>query len=107
MARPVRIQFPRALYHVIGRGNERNAVFRSDRDRSDYLERLAHYGEKFVYRLLAYCLMGNHVHLAIETGEAPLSRIMAGLQSSYTQAFNRRHRRVGHLCQVRYVPGLT
>src|SRR6266496_1107768 len=102
MARPVRIQFPGALYHVIVRGNERKAVLRSDRDRTDYLERLAHYAEKFEYRLLAYCLMDNHVHLAIETGEAPLSRIMAGLQSSYTQYFNWRHARVGHLFQGRY-----
>ena len=51
MARPVRIEFAGALYHVIVRGNERKAVFRDDRDRSDYLERLAHYGEKFVSRV--------------------------------------------------------
>jgi REP-associated tyrosine transposase len=102
MARPIRIQFPGAFYHVIVRGNEQKAVFRSDKDRFDYLDRLAHYSSKFGFRLLAYCLMDNHVHLAIETGEAPLSKIMAGLQSSYTQAFNRRHRRVGHLFQGRY-----
>jgi REP element-mobilizing transposase RayT len=78
------------------------AVFRDDSDRNDYLSRLAHYAEKFGFRLLAYCLMDNHVHLAIETGKAPLSRIMAGLQSSYTQQFNRRHGRVGHLFQGRY-----
>ena len=102
MARPVRIESAGALYHVIVRGNERKAVFRDDGDRNDYLRRLAHYGEKFGFRLLAYCLMDNHVHLAIETGKAPLSRVMAGLQSSYTQYFNRRHRRVGHLFQGRY-----
>jgi hypothetical protein len=62
--------------------NERKAVFRDDRDRKDYLRRLAHDGEKFECRVLAYCLMDNHVHLAIETGKTPLSRIMAGLQSS-------------------------
>jgi putative transposase len=102
MARPVRIEFAGALYHVIARGNERKPVFRDDEDRRDYLERLAHYREKFEFRILAYCLMNNHVHLAIETGKAPLSRIMAGLQSSYTQYFNRRHGRVGHLFQGRY-----
>jgi REP element-mobilizing transposase RayT len=102
VARPVRIEFAGALYHVIVRGNERKAVFRDDQDRSHYLERVAHYRGKFGFRLLAYCLMDNHVHLAIEAGEVPLSRIMAGLQSSYTQAFNRRHRRVGHLFQGRY-----
>ena len=102
MARPLRIEFPGAMYHVIVRGNERKAVFRDDADREFYLGRVAHYREKFGFRLLAYCLMSNHVHLAIETGHQPLSRIMAGLQSSYTQRFNRRHGRVGHLFQGRY-----
>src|SRR5262245_45941406 len=102
MARPLRINFAGAFYHVIVRGNEQRAVFRTDRDRFDYLDRLAHYSAKFGFRLLACCLMGDHVHLAIETGEASLSKIMACLQSSYTQAFNRRHRRVGHLFQGRY-----
>jgi putative transposase len=102
MARPLRLEVPGGLYHVIARGNERKAVFRDDEDRQDYLDRLAHYREKFRFALLAYCLMDNHVHLAIETGKTPLSRIMAGLQSSYTQYFNRRHGRVGHLFQGRY-----
>jgi putative transposase len=102
MARPLRIEFPGGLYHFIVRGNERKAVFRDDADREDYLRRLAHYRKKFGFRLLAYCLMDNHVHLVIESGSDPLSRIMAGLQSSYTQYFNRRHRRVGHLFQGRY-----
>lgn len=102
MARPVRIEVEGGLYHVMARGNERRAIFRDEKDRERYLERLAHYREKFGFRLLAYCLMDNHVHLAIERGKGPLSRIMAGLQSSYTQYFNRRHRRVGHLFQGRY-----
>jgi REP element-mobilizing transposase RayT len=102
MARPIRIEFPGAMYHVIVRGNERKAVFRDDADREFYLRRVAHYREKCGFRLLAYCLMSNHVHLAIETVREPLSRIMAGLQSSYTQYFNRRHGRVGHLFQGRY-----
>jgi REP-associated tyrosine transposase len=102
MARPLRIQYPGAFYHVMARGNERRPIFRDDLDRSVYLKRLAHYREKFDFRLLAYCLMPNHVHLAIETGRAPLSRIMAGLQTSYTQYFNLHHRRVGHLFQGRY-----
>jgi putative transposase len=102
MARPPRVEFPGALYHVIIRGNERKAVFRDDADRELYLRRLAHYRERYEFRLIAYCLMSNHVHLAMETGEVPLSRVMHGLQSSYTQAFNRRHRRSGHLFQDRY-----
>jgi REP element-mobilizing transposase RayT len=102
MARPRRLEASGVVYHVIARGNERRAVFRDDGDRGRYLALLAHYREKFRFRLLAFCLMDNHVHLAVETGEERLSRIMAGLQSSYTQYFNRRHRRVGHLFQGRY-----
>ena len=98
----MRVEVAGGLYHVIVRGNERRNVFRDDSDRSRYLARLAHYREKFSFRVLAYCLMDNHVHMAIEAGKVPLSRIMAGLQSSYTQYFNRRHRRSGHLFQGRY-----
>jgi putative transposase len=102
MARPLRVEVAGGLYHVIVRGNERKSVFRDDADRRGYLERLAFYRGKFGFRLVGYCLMDNHVHLAIERGKFPLSRIMAGLQSSYTQYFNRRHGRVGHLFQGRY-----
>ena len=102
MARPLRLDFPGALHHVIARGNERREIFRDDRDREFYLERLAHYRTRHGFRLYAYCLMTNHVHLAIGTAKTPLSRTMLGLQSSYTQAFNRRHDRSGHLFQGRY-----
>ena len=102
MSRPLRLEFPGALYHVIARGNERRPVFRDDRDRELYLARVAHYREKFGFRFYAYCLMGNHLHLVLETGSVPLSRIMLGIQGSYTQVFNRRHKRVGHLFQGRY-----
>jgi putative transposase len=102
MARPLRIEFPGALYHVIARGNERKAVFHDDADREFYLGRLAHYREKHGFFVWAYCLMDNHVHLGLEMGKVPLSRVMAGLQTSYTQYFNRRHRRAGHLFQGRY-----
>jgi putative transposase len=102
MARPPRLEFPGAVYHVVVRGNEQRAIFRDDVDRKRYLERMAHYRKKFDFRLLAFCLMTNHVHLALRAGRFPLSRFMAGLQSSYTQWFNRRHKRVGHLFQGRY-----
>src|SRR6185295_936009 len=101
-ARPPRIEFPGALYHVIARGNERKAIFRDDADREFYLRRLAHYREKHGFFVWAYCLMDNHVHLGLEMGKVPLSRVMAGLQTSYTQYFNRRHGRAGHLFQGRY-----
>ena len=102
MARPPRLQFPGAVYHVTARGNERRPIFRDDLDRREYLDRIAHYRLRFRFQLLAYCLMTNHVHLAVRSGAVPLSRVMAGLQSSYTQWFNRRHERVGHLFQGRY-----
>jgi len=102
MARPLRVEVAGGLYHVIVRGNERKAVFRDGADRVRYLERIAHYREKFSFQLLAYCLLDNHVHLAIAAGQIPLSKVMAELQSSYTQYFNRRHGRVGHLFQGRY-----
>ena len=102
MARPRRLEAPGVVYHVVVRGNERRAVFRDDSDRARYLARLVHYREKFGFRLLAFCLMDNHVHLAVEAGRHPLSRIMAGVQFTYTQYFNRRHGRVGHLFQGRY-----
>ncbi len=84
------------------RGNERKSVFRDDTDRDAYLARLARYRREFHFKLFAYCLMTNHVHLAIERGPVALSRIMHAVQSTYTQRFNRRHDRVGHLFQGRY-----
>lgn len=102
LARPLRLELAGAVYHVTARGNDRNLIFRDDEDRRVYLGRLAHYGRRFSVRILAYCLMPNHVHLALRRGCFPLSRFMAGLQSSYTQWFNRRHRKSGHLFQGRY-----
>ena len=102
MPRPPRLEFSGAVYHVIARGNEQRDVFRNDSDRELYLRRLAHYRDRFRFRLYAYCLMSNHVHLAVETGPVLLSRIVLALHSSYAQAFNQRHERVGHLFQGRY-----
>ena len=87
---------------MIARGNERKSVFRDDRDRESYLERLAACRGRLGFFVYAYCLMDNHVHLALERGPEPLSRIMLTLQSAYTQRFNKRHDRVGHLFQGRY-----
>ncbi len=102
MPRPLRLEAEGAIYHVIARGNERKPIFRDDRDRQEYLDRLIRCRERFGLRLLAYCLMGNHLHLAVERGPTRLSRVMLALQSAYTQWFNRRHDRVGHLFQGRY-----
>jgi putative transposase len=102
MSRPPRIEYPGAVYHVMARGNERRDVFRDDFDRQLYLSLLARCREKFAFRIYAYCLMSNHVHLALETADVPLSRIVLTLHGHYAQLFNRRHDRVGHLFQGRY-----
>lgn len=102
MSRPPRLEFEGAVYHVIARGNERRAIFRDADDRRRYLARLGAYAHRFGFAVYAYCLMTNHVHLAIRRGTTALSRFMLTLHGSYSQAFNRRHRRVGHVFQGRY-----
>jgi REP element-mobilizing transposase RayT len=90
------------LYHVIVRGNHRQKTFLNESDYQAYLERLGRYRKRLAVTVYAYCLMPNHVHLLVETGSQPLSRFMQGLQQSYTQYFNRKHHKVGHLFQGRY-----
>lgn len=102
MARPIRIEFEGALYHVTARGNERRAIFRSDADRALFLETLGECIAQFGLILHTYCLMRNHYHLVVETPRANLSRALGWLQTTYTIRFNRRHRRSGHLFQGRF-----
>ena len=102
MARKPRVEFDGALYHVIVRGNQRQRTFHDDRDRESYLQRIEHYRQRYRFRLYAYVLMSNHVHLLMESQRVGLSKIMQGIQGSYTQSYNRRHRKVGHLFQGRY-----
>lgn len=102
MARPPRIEFPGAFYHVIVRGNQKQNIFLDDEDRSEYLDRLRHYKEERGFVLYAYVLMSNHVHLLIETQKTPLSKIMQLLNFTYTRHFNRRYGQTGHLFQGRY-----
>lgn len=102
MSRPLRLEFPGAVWHVTSRGNERREVFRDDRDRERFLSVLSRTVELFRWRVHAYVLMGNHYHLLFETPEPTLSRGMRQLNGVYTQAFNRAHRRVGHLFQGRF-----
>jgi len=103
MARQPRVEYPGALYHVITRGNQRQKIFYDDRDRRKYLEILWRLKKVHSFRLHAYVLMLNHVHLLLETGAVGrLSRIMQRLSSGYTQYFNGRHRLAGHLFQGRY-----
>lgn len=102
MSRPLRIEFPGAVYHLTGRGNARQRIFRDAEDRQRFLAVLAHVVKRFGWLCHAYCLMDNHYHLLIETPKANLSNGMRQLNGVYTQSFNRRHRRVGHLFQGRF-----
>lgn len=102
MGRKERVHFPGGLYHVISRGNNRQRIFQSDQDYESYIEKMQSYRKRYGYLLYAYVLMPNHIHLLLEVGQTPLSRIMQGLQQSYALYYNRRYRKVGHLFQGRY-----
>ena len=102
MSRPLRIEFEGAVYHITSRGNARQTIFLDDEDREQFLSVLACVVERFKWLCHAYCLMDNHYHLLIETPEANLSGGMRQLNGVYTQYFNRKHARVGHLFQGRY-----
>jgi putative transposase len=102
MARPLRIELAGGLYHVTSRGDRREAIFRDDQDRRDWLTRLGEVCAHFNWRCHAYCEMTNHYHFVVETPDANLSRGMRQLNGVYTQHFNRRHELVGHLFQGRF-----
>ena len=91
MARPLRIEFPGALYHVTARGNARQDIFLDDEDRHLFLSVLDRVISRFRLRLRAYCLTDNYYHLLLETPEGNLSKALRQLNGVYTQAFNRRH----------------
>ncbi|MES2017300.1 MAG: transposase [Pseudomonadota bacterium] len=102
MVRPLRIEFPGALYHVTARGNRRDRIYVDNFDRTLWLDILASVCARFRFSVHAYCLMPNHYHLLLETPRAQLSVGMRQLNGAYSQAFNRRHRLVGHVFQGRY-----
>lgn len=102
MARPLRIEFAGALYHVTSRGDRREPIFEDDEDRVKFLNVLAEVVERFNWLCHAYCLMTNHYHLVVETPDGNLSKGMRQLNGMYTQASNRRHQRSGHLFQGRF-----
>ena len=102
MARPLRIEFEGAVYHVTSRGNARQDIFLDDADRSAFLEVVASAVKRYNWLCHAYCLMSNHYHLVIETPDGNLSEGMRHVNGVYTQRFNRTHRRIGHLFQGRF-----
>ncbi|MDW7711601.1 MAG: transposase [Deferrisomatales bacterium] len=102
MARPLRIEYPGAFYHVTSRGNERKEIFRSRRDRVKFLEYLESATVRYGFAVHAYCLMTNHYHLLVETPEGNLAQGMRHVNGAYTTYFNVKRQRSGHLLQGRY-----
>ncbi|MSQ59414.1 MAG: transposase [Betaproteobacteria bacterium] len=102
MARPLRIEFPGAVYHVTARGGHGEPIFTGDEDRLGFLGIVAQALARFGGEMLAYCLMGNHYHFVLHTRQANLSLLMRHVNSVYTQSFNRRHGKAGPVMQGRF-----
>jgi putative transposase len=102
MSRPLRVEYPGAVYHITSRGNERKSIYKNDADRLLFLNIFSQTIKRFQWLCHGYVLMDNHYHLLIETPEPNLSRGMRQLNGVYTQDFNRIHRRAGHLFQGRF-----
>jgi putative transposase len=102
MARPLRVQYPGAVYHITCRGNDRKNIFRDDLDRKAMVEILVHSLMVYKVKLFSYVLMDNHFHLLVETPLGNLSEYMRQFNITYTGHYNRRHNHIGHLYQGRY-----
>lgn len=102
MARPLRIEYAGAVYHVTSRGNARKKLFADNQDREIFIAALSSVVKRYNWLCHAYCLMDNHYHLMIETPDANLSIGMRQLNGVYTQKYNRRHKRPGHVFQGRF-----
>lgn len=102
MARPLRLEFAGALYHVTSRGDRKSLIYRDDSDRLAWLSMLAKVCKRFNFVVHSFCQMTNHYHLLVETIDGNLACGMRQLNGAYTQYFNRRHDLVGHVLQGRY-----
>ncbi len=102
MARPLRIEYENAFYHITSRGNERKEIFSDDKDRKSFLEYLKQGHDRFKIIIHTFCLMHNHYHILMEIPLANLSKAMHFINSSYTVYYNKKYRRFGHLFQGRY-----
>ena len=102
MSRPLRLEWPGGLYHVTSRGDRREPIVENDGDRVAWVAVLGQTCERFNWRVHAWCLMDNHYHLLLETPEGNLSSGMRHLNGVWSQTFNRRHARVGHVFQGRF-----
>ena len=106
MPRPIRLDYPGAHFHVTSRGNEQRTIFMDEGDRRRFLSLLATTHDRFDVVCHAYCLMGNHYHLLVESGSGRFSAALQHINGSYGRFFNRRHERVGHLFQGRFKSNL-
>jgi len=102
MARPLRIEYPGAIYHVTSRGNARQSIYQDDKDRQRFLGILDDVVKRFNWICHSYCLMSNHYHLLIETVDGNLSAGMRQVNGIYTQYINNRHHSTGHVFQGRF-----
>ena len=102
MARKARVEFEGAVYHVLDRGDRREAIFMDDADRRRFLETLGEACARTGWHVHAFVLMGNHDHFMIETPQANLVAGMRWFQTAWTMRYNRRHGLCGHLFQGRY-----
>jgi len=102
MSRAWRIEYEGALYHLLSRGNEQRDIFEDHKDRILFLDTIGEFSERFEIHVFAYVMMDNHYHLLVRTRHANLKKAMHWFGTTYTQRFNRRHFRSGHLFQGRY-----
>src|SRR5437870_6905448 len=102
MARLRRSQLEDGFFHVTARGVDEMHIFRDDLDRIDFLHLIADASKRFKWRRDAYCLLGTHYHLLVESKRKDLSEGMQHLNSRYAQRFNKRHRRRGHVFEARF-----
>ena len=102
MGRQLRIEYPGAFYHVTARGNERKDIYKSEKDREKFLSYLESAVVRYGSAIHAYCLMNNHYHLVVETPHGNLSQVMQHINGAYTNYFNAKRKRSGHLFQGRY-----
>ncbi|WP_347273048.1 transposase [Candidatus Kuenenia sp.] len=102
MARPARIEFEGAFYHVMNRGNRREDIFPDTRDREKFYEIVGNIESRYGINVYVFVLMSNHYHILLETPHANLSRAIQRLNGDYALYFSRRHKQPGHLFQGRY-----
>jgi len=103
MSRPLRINLSDFIYHVLNRGNNRQVIFVEEKDYLHYLDILKRYKEKFQFKIFAYCLMSNHIHLLIQISQkGTISEIMKAITIAHTRYYHYKYQSSGHVWQGRF-----